>query len=83
MKFWGTIMANKYEIQEFTICDGWINNWSHMDEDGTVHKTYFASAEIAEEELDWFLHDMLEAVEAGNMQDAPDREEFRIVEVSE
>ncbi|CAB4129379.1 hypothetical protein UFOVP118_19 [uncultured Caudovirales phage] len=72
----------KYEIQEYTICDGWINNWSTMDEDGTVHKTYFVNEEEAKTELDCFFYEMMDAVEAGNMEDAPDREEFRIVEVA-
>lgn len=73
----------KFEIQEYTICDGWINNWSHMDEDGSVHKTYFTSAKVAQDELECFLYDMREAVADGNMEDAPDASEFRIVEVAE
>lgn len=67
----------KYEVQEFCLCGGWTNTWS--DEDGA---STFQTKEQAEAELDWFLHNMLEEVEAGNMEDAPDREDFRIVEVS-
>jgi len=69
-------MSTKFEVQEFTLCDGWINTWS--DDDGA---SMFESKKQAEAELDWFLQEMLEAVEEGNMEDVPDREDFRIVEV--
>jgi hypothetical protein len=68
----------KYEVQEFCLCGGWTNTWS--SEDGTP--STFASKKDAEAELDWFLTECQEAVEDGNMEDAPDREEFRIVEVA-
>lgn len=71
-------MNKKYEVQEFTLCDGWTNTWS--DDDGA--STFQTKEEEAEAELDWFLQEMLEEVKAGNMEDAPDREDFRIVEVA-
>lgn len=67
----------RYEVQEFNLCGGWTNNWS--DDDGA---SMFESKEQAEAELDWFLQEMLEAVEEGNMEDVPDREDFRIVAVA-
>jgi hypothetical protein len=67
----------KYEVQEFCLCGGWTNTWS--DEDGA---STFQTKEQAESELDWFLQEMQEAVEEGNMEDVPDREDFRIVEVA-
>jgi hypothetical protein len=70
-------MSKKFEVQEFNLCGGWINNWS--DDDGA---STFETKEQAEAELDWFLQEMLEAVEDGNMEDVPDREDFRIVEVA-
>lgn len=69
-------MNIKYEVQEFNLCGGWINNWS--DENGP---TYFESRTAAETELDYFLLDCDDEVEAGNMPDAPSIEDFRIVEV--
>ena len=72
----------RYEVQEFTLCGGWTNTWSSEDESGNSTPSVFDSKVDAESELDWFLQEMLEAVEEGNMEDVPDREDFRIVEVS-
>jgi hypothetical protein len=67
-----------YEVQEFNLCGGWANNWSYDDK-----PTTFDSREAAQAELDAFLADCEEELEAGNMPDVPDREEFRIVEVQQ
>jgi hypothetical protein len=64
-----------YEVQEFNLCGGWANNWSYDDK-----PTTFDSYEAAQAELDYFLLECEEELEAGNMPDVPDREEFRIVE---
>ena len=69
-------MKTLYEVQEYNLCGGWINNWH--DESGP---TYFESRTAAETELDYFLLDCDDEVEAGNMPDAPSIEYFRIVEV--
>jgi hypothetical protein len=69
-----------YEVQEFCLCGGWTNTWRHT-QDGSDEPTQFTSREGAEAELDWFLKDCLEEVEAGNMEDCPDREDFRIVRI--
>ena len=71
-------MSTKFEVQEWCMCGGWTNHWETNDK-----PTYFDTEAEAQAELDAYLEDMLEEVEAGNMQDAPDREEIRIVEVSE
>jgi len=71
-------MTKKYEVQEFNLCGGWANNWCNSQDGGL---TYFYSKKDAELALDWFLKDCLEEVEAGNMEDCPDREDFRIVKV--
>jgi hypothetical protein len=65
-----------YEVQEFNLCGGWANNWTYDDK-----PTTFDSYEAARAELDAFIADCEEELEAGNMPDVPDREEFRIVEV--
>ena len=65
-----------FEVQEFNLCGGWVNNWSYDDK-----PTTFDSREAAQAELEAFLIDCEEELEAGNMPDMPDREEFRIVEV--
>ena len=65
-----------FEVQEFNLCGGWANNWT--DESGP---TYFDSYEAARAELFEFLEDCEAEVIAGNMPDAPDYTDFRIVEV--
>jgi hypothetical protein len=72
----------KFEVQEYCLCGGWTNTWTHT-QDGSDEPVYFNSAEDAQTELDWFLHDMAIEVEEGNMADVPDRDYFRIVEVSD
>jgi hypothetical protein len=69
-------MKTLYEVQEYNLCGGWLNNWH--DENGP---SYFESREAAQNELDEFLADCLDEVQAGNMPDSPDSEDFRIVEV--
>ena len=74
-------MSAKYEVQEYTLCDGWINNWSFEDDSGKSNKTYFDTREAANNELINFIDDCLEEVRNGNMPDAPEYNDFRIVEV--
>jgi len=64
-----------YEVQEFNLCGGWANNW--IDENGPI---YFESITQAETEIDYFLLDCDDEVEAGNMLEYPDPKNFRIVE---
>jgi len=74
--------ASRYEVQEFCLCGGWTNTWSYEEEGGETVPSFFDTKEEAEAELDWFLQEMLEAVEEGNMEDCPDKEDFRIVKIS-
>jgi len=67
----------KWEVQEFTFCDGWINTWSDKNEE----PLYFKSEDEAKQELDDFLFDQSEAVENGAMVDKYDIENYRIVKV--
>jgi len=70
----------RYEVQHFTICDGWINCWSVDD-----HPQYFASRAEARAELDEFFDDVAQEIKGGYR--APDeayhRDEFRIVGLCE
>ena len=72
----------KYEVQEFCLCGGWTNTWTSEDETGAMLPSLFDTSQEAEAELDWYLKECQDEVEEGNMEDAPDREEFRIVEVA-
>ena len=74
-------MTKRYEVQHYTLCDGWINTWSDYDEDGNETPSTYDSFEDALNELDSFLDDEQEAFEEGNIESPCDRDEFRIVEV--
>ena len=76
-------MTKRYEVQHYTLCDGWINTWSDYDEDGNETPSTYDSFEDALNELDSFLDDEQEAFEEGNIESPYDREEFRIVEVTQ
>jgi hypothetical protein len=72
-----------YEVQHFTLCDGWVNTWLNWDNEGnSVLETFetFADACMA---LDDFLADELMEFEAGNIESPYEREEFRIVKLEE
>jgi len=70
-----------YEVQEFNLCGGWANNWTFEDEIGKVQPTTFDSYEAAQNELINFIDDCIDEVRDGNMPDAPEYTDFRIVEV--
>tara|TARA_R110000803_G_scaffold61535_4_gene121407 strand:+ start:3645 stop:3857 length:213 start_codon:yes stop_codon:yes gene_type:complete len=65
-----------YQVEQFTLCDGWVNTW-HIDDKPHVFKTRDeAILELAE-----FFSDMTEDYEAGFLSDPVNHKEFRIVEV--
>jgi len=65
-----------FEVQEFCLCGGWTNTWN--DDNGA---TKFDSYEAAQAELINFIDDCIDEVRDGNMPDAPEYNDFRIVEV--
>lgn len=73
----------RWEIQQYTLCDGWANTWTVHHDDGRSEPETFASHREAQDALDEFLIEIDEEIEAG--QRAPDEgfsdEEFRIVRV--
>jgi hypothetical protein len=75
-------MTKRYEVQHYTLCDGWINTWSDYDEDGNETPSTYDSFEDALNELDSFLDGEQEAFEEGNIESPYDRDEFRIAEVA-
>jgi predicted DNA-binding WGR domain protein len=76
-------MTNRYyEVQEYTLCGGWVNNWSYVDSAGESQPTTFDSELEARASLDEFFNDEAEAVAQGYIEDMPDAEQFRIVEVN-
>ena len=64
------------KILEYTICDGWADNW--IDENDNPIR--FDTKEEAETALTDYLNDLNKAVENGDMEEGYNREGFRIIE---
>ena len=75
-------MRPRYEVQEFTICEGWVNTWSCENDDGDYEPTYFDTVNEAQLALNDFLTDMRYEYERGNIASPDDPENFKIVEVA-
>lgn len=77
-------MNTRYEIQTFTLWDGWTNTWFIIDKDNSEIPETFASEAEAQQALDEFLHEIQEEIDAG--QRLPDEGyspyDFRIAAIS-
>ena len=69
-------MPNYYEVQHFTFCDGWINTWSDIEENGDETPSLFET----EEEALQALNELQKDSEVYGMDF--DREQYRIVKVN-
>jgi hypothetical protein len=77
-------MQIRYEVQTWTLCDGWINTWSVSDETGEAPET-FATREEAQAALDEFLRDIQDEIEGGQRgaDEGYDPADFRVEEVQQ
>ena len=71
----------RYEIQELTLCDGWVNTWHEWDDDNEEIPMTFDTYAHAVEQLEEHLYDYQKAFTMGDVDSPEDRENFRIVEV--
>lgn len=71
----------KFEVQHFTLCDGWVNTWLSWDKDGNVIKEVFDTYDEAKASLDEFLDDELYEFNQGNIDSMYEIDEFRIMEI--
>lgn len=73
-----------YEVQTFTLCDGWTNTWTFTDKDGKEHSESFDTEEAAIAALAEFLAEIQEEIFLGQRE--PDEgyslHDFRIVKTS-
>ena len=72
---------SKFEIQTYTLCEGWVNTWTIENEDGSSEKEYFNTSLEALECLKEFFEDVLQDFNEGNLDSIYDKEDYRIVEV--
>jgi hypothetical protein len=74
-----------FEVRQYTVCAGWVNNWLIHQEDGKCQPQTFQTIEEAQAEIDEFLADIEAEIQSGNRQ--PDESyhisEFQIVEVQQ
>jgi hypothetical protein len=70
----------RYEVQHYTLFQGWINTWSYAEADGVVHTETFPTRDEAQAALDEFFADLAEDIEAGHCPPCS-RDEFRVREV--
>ena len=77
-------MNTRYEIQTFTLCDGWTNTWFIIDKDNSETPETFATEAEAQQALDEFLLEIQEEIATG--QRLPDEgyspDDFRIAAIS-
>jgi hypothetical protein len=67
-----------YEIQTFTLCDGWVNCETYDDR----QKMTFPTKEEAEAYLVGFAVDMNQAYKEGFLEDEFDEADYRIEEIN-
>jgi hypothetical protein len=66
-----------FEVQHYTLCDGWVNTWLDCEDNPIRYRTY---AE-ARRDLDKFLDDTQADYEDGHLYSPEDSEDYRIVSV--
>jgi len=65
----------RYQIETFTICDGWVNTWR----DDSATPVTFASYDQALKELNEYFNELRESAESGFIEDY-NMSDFRIAE---
>ncbi len=56
-----------YEIQHYTLCDGWLNCWTIIGDNGSERSLVFSTQHEAEKELKEFLDDIRIESDLGNL----------------
>lgn len=78
-------LSTKCEVQQNTICGGWVNTWHICENDRVEASQTFDSEREAQAELDEFFSEIAEEIKRGERKpdDGYDPAEFRIVPVTE
>lgn len=80
---WRHTKMSKYEVQEYTLFNGWINNWYEYDDDNNETKMTFNTKKEAKLELKSYLLEMEKAYLQGDIETPEEGTYFRIMEVKE
>lgn len=73
-------MSSHFEVHQYSLCDGWTNNWTIV-EDGISRPQIFSSFKEANEELIEHIEDLKEAYIEGFIEDDCNPDEYQIIEV--
>ena len=70
-----------YEVQQYTLCDGWVNTWTIWDEGDGCEPETFASRTDAQAAIDEFFDEIRDEIASGQRpaDNGYDPSEFRIV----
>lgn len=70
-----------YEVQQLTLCQGWVNTWAVLHEDGSSEPETFATEAEAEAAIIEFLDEIEDEIVVGQRgtDEGYSRDEFRIV----
>lgn len=71
-------MPVMYEVEHFTLCQGWTNCWTTYDEYGNGHPTRFQTKQEAQADLREFLADTMEAFQKGHLDSPEQYDQYRI-----
>ncbi len=70
-----------WEVLTRTICDGFVNTWTVSEHGQEPRPEIFATREDAEQALAEFIAESMAAAEAGDLEDAPDPADYKVVKV--
>lgn len=72
-----------YEVQHFTLCEGWVNTWQIEDDNGDMVPETFDTYAEAQAALDEFFDDIEREIAEGHRAEGECYElsEFKIVHV--
>jgi len=72
-----------FEVHTYTLCDGFINCWSDIDDNDKECPSTYPTRLAATLELRSFLNDVRQAVLDGDMEEAYSLSDYKVVEIPE
>lgn len=73
-------MTDIFEVHTWTLCDGWVNCWTVIDEKGNEQPDTYPTIEAAQAEIDDLFNDIENEITSGERSpdDGYNREDYRI-----
>lgn len=75
----GPAVLNRYEVQHWSMCEGWENHWT-VELHGETVKSTFETPQLAQLEIDDYFEDIQEQIDSGEREPdhGYDRSEYRV-----